>query len=284
VRPENIVLANGSDAAIKYLFDAYVSPGDRVLLTDPTFAMYPVYCAMFQAQPITVAYRADFSFPWEEFREHLSPGLRLAVLVNPNNPTGTALSASQVLTLAKDAAASDILFLVDEAYFYFYHETVIQQVRALPNLIVLRTFSKLCGLASARLGYAAVCSEIAANLRKVRSTFDVNGLAVKFGEKILDTPDLLPRLVQEVQEGRAFLAGKLTEKAIPHRTGQANFILIQCGVGRVTELIEGLKEAGILVAGGFTNPILRDYIRVTVGGKGVMKSFWKKFVMIWERT
>jgi histidinol-phosphate aminotransferase len=283
VLPENIVLSNGSDAAIKYIFDAYVSPGDRVLLTDPTFAMYPVYCRMFHAQPVTVGYRADFSFPWEEFWEQLAPGLRLAVIVNPNNPTGTALSAAQVLALAGQAAKSDILFLVDEAYFYFYPETVIREVANLPNLIVLRTFSKLCGMATARLGYAAACPEVAVNLENVRPSFDINGFAVRFGEAVLDTPDLLPGLVRDLKTGKAFLADKLVDKAIPHRVGQANFILIKCE-GRVAAVMEGLKESGILVSGGFNNPILRDYIRVTVGRRNVMKLFWEAFIPIWEKN
>ena len=155
--PENLILSNGSDGAIKYIFDAYVSPGDRILLADPTFAMYPVYCRMFEAEPLVVPYRPDLSFPWQEFLDQMVPGVRLAVVVNPNNPTGSALPASRIIEMIRHAARYKILLLVDEAYFYYYPETVIQAVKEFENLIVLRTFSKLCGMAALRLGYAAAC-------------------------------------------------------------------------------------------------------------------------------
>ena len=127
--PENLILSNGSDGAIKYIFDAYVSPGDRILLADPTFAMYPVYCRMFEAEPLVVPYRPDLSFPWQEFLDQMVPGVRLAVVVNPNNPTGSALPASRIIEMIRHAARYKILLVVDEAYFYYYPETVIQAVK-----------------------------------------------------------------------------------------------------------------------------------------------------------
>ncbi len=268
--PENLILSNGSDAAIKYIFDAYVSPGDRILLTDPTFAMYPVYCRMFEAEPLVVPYRPDLSFPWQEFLDQMVPGVRLAVVVNPNNPTGSALPASRIIEMIRHAARHKILLLVDEAYFYYYPETVIQAVKEFENLIVLRTFSKLCGMAALRLGYAAACPAVIENLRKVRPTFDINGLAVLFGAKLLEEPALIQGLIQAAREGKDFLMQKLSEAGIPYVAGEANFVLINCG-GRVDEIVNDLAEAKILVSGGFKHDFLKDYVRVTVGRKEVME-------------
>ncbi len=279
--PENIVLANGSDAAIKYIFDAYVAPGDQVLFTDPTFAMYPVYCRMFGADALSVPYRHDLTFPWEEFVDRMVPGVRLAVLVNPNNPTGQALPAAQVIEMIGLAAQNEILLLVDEAYFYYYPDTVIQAVTGFRNLIVLRTFSKLCGMAALRLGYAAACPEVIENLRKVRPAYDINGLAVLFGERLLDDPEIMRRLIREARVGKDYLVQKLSEASIPHREGSANFVLIKCR-GRVDAIVSGLAEAKILVSSGFTHGFLKDYVRVTVGSREVMERFWQAFIKLWK--
>jgi histidinol-phosphate aminotransferase len=278
--PEHLILSNGSDAAIKYIFDAYVSAGDRVLLTDPTFAMYPVYCRMFGAEAISVPYRPDLSFPWEEFIGRLVPGVRLAAVVNPNNPTGDALPRARLLELTDRADRCRTLLLVDEAYFYYYPETVIQAVKDFQNLVVLRTFSKLCGMATLRLGYAAACPEVIENLRKVRPTFDVNGLAVLFGEKLLGEPEIIQEMIQKDREGKDFLVQKLAAAGIPHHPGKANFVLINCH-GRVEKIIRALADEGILVSGGFKNEFLQDYIRVTTGSRTVMMKFWQVFSRIW---
>jgi histidinol-phosphate aminotransferase len=279
--PENILLSNGSDAAIKYIFDAYVSPGDRILLTDPTFAMYPVYGRMFGTDAISVPYRPDLTFPWEEFMDRMVPGVRLAVLVNPNNPTGYAVPAAQIIEMVAHAAQNEILLLVDEAYYYYYPDTVIQAVTGFRNLIVLRTFSKLCGMAALRLGYAAACPEIIGNLRKVRPTYDINGLAVLFGERLLDDPEIMRGLIREARVGKDYLVQKLSEAGIPHREGSANFVLIKCR-GRVNAIVSGLAEAKILVSSGFTHGFLKDYVRVTVGSREVMEQFWQAFIKLWK--
>lgn len=276
VSPENILLANGSDAAIKYIFDAYVTPQDQILLTDPTFAMYPVYCRMFAAEPLVVEYRPDLSFPLGAFKARLTADIRLAVIVNPNNPTGSVLPQRDLVALIAQAADQDILVILDEAYFYYYPETVIQQVKNFKNLIVLRTFSKLCGMAAARLGYATACPEIIDNLRKVRPTYDINGLAVWIGEKLLENPDIIQNSISETQAGKEFLVGKLAAAGIDHRSGEANFVLIKCK-GKVKEIMEKLADRKVLVSGGFKNTFLQDYIRVTVGSEAVMKRFWQTF-------
>jgi histidinol-phosphate aminotransferase len=279
---QNICLSNGSDAAIKYIFDAYVSAGDKILITNPTFAMYPVYCKLFKADPVVVNYGQDLAFPLRDFKKNLTAGIKMAVLVNPNNPIGSALEISEIVSIVKQAAKHNILILIDEAYFYFYPQTAIKYVNTFKNLIVLRTFSKLLGMASVRLGYAAAHPRIIENLIKVKPTFDVNGVAVLFGEAILDHPGIIAKLIKSAEEGRSFLINKLKNWKITFINGKANFILIKTGK-KTNKTISMLAHNKILVGGDFEQPFLKDYIRVTIGAKPQMEKFWKVFIKCLNR-
>ena len=282
LRPENISLGNGSDGVIKNIFEVFVGKGDRVLMTDPTFAMYPIYCRMFQARARSVPYRVDLAFPYDEFSSRLVPGVRLAILVNPNNPTGTALAPERVLTLARKARRHGTLFLVDEAYFYFCPKTLMPWVGKPDNLIVLRTFSKLCGLAAGRLGYAAASPDIVHALRSTKSVFDVNSLSVFFAERLLREPALLGRLRAEARDGKEWILSRLRREGVPHVAGEANFILIECGPQAVARLVRMLARRKVLVSGGFPHEGLRGCIRVTTGSRSAMAGFWRNFLPMWR--
>jgi len=282
VQPENICISNGSDSAIKYVFDAYISSGDQVLITDPTFAMYPVYCEMFNSVPTVVPYREDLSFPLDEFLKAICQDIRLTVLVNPNNPTGVAISRSDFLNIINRCWDNDVLLIVDEAYFYYYDETFIQDIKAYNNLIVLRTFSKVCALASARIGYAAASPEIIQNLNKVRPTYDVNGFAVLFAEEILDAPQLIEQEIENAREGKDFLLNQLRQNNVECMAGEGNFVLIKCP-GFVKKLIAALRQENILVSGGFKQGFLKDYLRITVGNIQTMQQFCDAFFTLWNK-
>lgn len=281
LKPENICLSNGSDGAIKYIFDAFVSKGDKILLTDPTFAMYPVYCKMFNAEPVTIEYNSDLSFPLESFQKKMSDDIKIAVVVNPNNPTGSVVPPHDLIGMVKTAADNDVLMIIDEAYFYFYPESLIGNVEKYDNLIILRTFSKLCGLAALRLGYVAASPGIIENLRKVKPTFDVNGMAVLFAEKLINNPDIIKILIENTNRGKQYLIDKLLAEQIEHKAGHGNFILIKCNE-MANDIMKRLAEKGILVNGGFKQSFLKDYIRVTVGSQKTMGHFWKSFIAIWN--
>ncbi|MGE5606052.1 MAG: pyridoxal phosphate-dependent aminotransferase, partial [Bacteroidota bacterium] len=192
---ENICLTNGSDSAIKYVFDAYISRGDKVLYANPTFAMYPVYCKSHGADEVVVDYKNDLSFPKKEFVEHLmNDQINLAIIVNPANPTGSILTKDDLLEILDITKKKDVLLIIDEAYFYFHPETLIQEIKRYNNLVVLRTFSKLCSIAAARIGYVTASEEIVKNIYKVKPSYDVNILAILLANKLLDNTRILEQL------------------------------------------------------------------------------------------
>ena len=282
IADDNICLSNGSDSAIKYIFDAYISPDDKVLFTDPTFAMYPVYCQMAGAKSILFPYEQDFSFSVEDFCSLIDDTLKMVVIVNPNNPIGTAIPVPDLLRIIGKCAEYGILAVVDEAYYYFYNKTMINLVNQYDNLIVLRTFSKLCGLANVRLGYAATNPMITSHLHKVKPTFDVNGFAVFIAEKLLDSKDIIQNKIEEINKGKFYIKKKLLENGFDFHLGEANFVIIKCP-GSVPDVVKKMHKRNILVSGGFKQEYLNDYIRVTIGNTDIMKKFWVVFSeMVWE--
>jgi histidinol-phosphate aminotransferase len=271
---ENILITNGSDAAIKHLFDAYIDVDDVVLMTDPTFAMYPVYSQISQARKISIPYKQDLSFPFDAFLKALqSHKPRMAVVVNPNNPTGSCLDPEKIQLLAEICCRQDTLFVVDEAYYHYLDETAVTLVRKFDNIVVLRTFSKLCGMAGLRLGYAVAPDSIISAMQKIIPTFDVNCLAVKLAKALLNRPDILKNQLLTIDEGKKWLIYRLEEKKIPYISGYSNFVLIDCGEN--SSLVAGfLKKNGILVGAGFKQSFLQNYIRVTLAGPKSMGIFW----------
>ena len=278
---ENIFLSNGSDGAIKQIFDAYISPGDNVLLTDPTFAMYDVYCDMYEAKKIVIPYNSDLSFPTEKYIKNITKKNKMAVIVNPNNPTGSMINQKYLDIVARKVLENDALLVVDEAYYYFTPETFIDKVKKYKNLIILRTFSKLCGIASCRLGFAAASCEIINNLKKVKPTYDVNGIGVLIADAILSEKGLIKKMIEESKKGEKYLEEKLLDAGINHIPGHANFILINCN-NKVNYFMKELAEKKILVNGEFKQDYLKNFIRVTVGPKDLMEKFWEAFIEIWK--
>lgn len=282
---ENICIGNGSDAIIKNIFEAYIEPNDKVIFTDPTFAMYPIYCNIFNAKPCIIEYKSCVSFPESRFMNALyTNDVKMAVIIYPNNPTGHAASKAFLRRAIERAHDLDILMVVDEAYHFYYRKSVADLIKKYNNLIVLRTFSKFFGIASLRMGFGMACPEIIENLRKVQSTFDLNGIAALFGDRLLDAfPEATDRIYSDYSNNKCYLEDKLADSNIVFQSGEANFILIDCG-DRVNDIKDKLAEKKILVGGGFKQDILKKYLRVTIGKKEHMETFWKAFIDIWGKN
>ena len=167
---ENLLLAAGSDAAIKTVFETFISPGDTVLHSDPTYAMYYVYCKMFGANEELMSYERGVQLPKldlasiKEKIEKTKP--KLVCLPNPDSPTGTVLTPDQILGLLQSCQSHEAFLLIDEAYYPFYSETALPHVRDHQNLLVTRTFAKAWSCAGLRIGYLAGHSTVMPYLKK----------------------------------------------------------------------------------------------------------------------
>lgn len=272
--PEQVLLTAGSDAAIKALYHAYVRPGDTVVMLDPSYAMYPVYARMFQARICSIAFDESLVLDVARLVRSVVPGVRLVMLANPNQPTGTLLPEPVLRDLAERTQEVGALLAVDEAYYPFSRTTVLPWIREMPHVVVVRTFSKAAGLAGLRIGFVVGHAQVLANLFKVRSTYDVNSLAILCASQILAHPEIIEDYVAEVEAGKQVLAQRAEALDLVPLPSAANFLLLRvahrCEPAR---LVEALRLLGCLVKGPFSAPGLCACIRVTLGPPALMEAF-----------
>src|ERR1700693_4270869 len=174
--PAQVLLTNGVDEAIHLLSSTYLDPGDEALIVTPTFAMYAIFAQAEGARIVEVRAGDNFTFPEKDLLGQLSPRTRLIAVANPNNPTGAAVAGNVLIQIAQ--AAPQAAVLVDEAYFEFHGETVINQPRQIENLFVARTFSKAYGLAGLRIGILTGEARQMTMVRRVASPYNVNAAAL----------------------------------------------------------------------------------------------------------
>jgi histidinol-phosphate aminotransferase len=271
-RPELIVPGHGIQALIATVAHAFIDPGDAVVVPSPTYGLY--------AQVSEAAGARVERVPGREHRHDVEAlataagrvGARLIWLCDPNNPTGSLLTADEWTSLV--AALPDRCALViDEAYAeYVRPELRVQReddVEAGRPVIVLRTFSKIFGLAGLRLGYAVVHESLAPFLDVVQEPFNVNRAALAAGCASLRRSDLVAERRRENEEARETLARLLTEQGFEPFPSAANFLLVYAG-GDDLALAEALLRRGFLVRPGqdFGMP---GYLRVTIGPLPLMK-------------
>ncbi len=233
----NLMLAAGSDAGIKSLYEMFVSEGDQVVLLSPTYAMYSVYSKMFGAEVVGFGYGRDLSLDTDALLSAIGPRVSLVAIANPNSPTGTVIEQETLLKIVGKARDAGAVVLIDEAYHPFYPRTIMPYIREYDNLVVTRTFSKAYGVASLRLGYIAGSESMIDLLMKIQPMYEVNGVAVHFGCYILDHLDVVDRYVRQVEEGKHYLEAEMEALGFYTYPTYANFMLIRVEDERLREVV-----------------------------------------------
>ncbi len=281
--PAHIGLFNGVDAAIHAVFQAFGSPGDRLLTTSPTFGYYTP-CARMQGMAIeAIPYRLpDFGFPFEAIRaaleaqEAAAAAPRILLICNPNNPTGTRLAPERILELA--AAAPDTLVVVDELYEAFTGDSVLPlaDFAAAPNLLVLRSLAKTAGLAGLRIGFAIGAPALVERVGRVCGPYDINSFAVTAAHAALADQAYVDAYVAEVLRARDQLLSQLRQAGVRHHAAGGNYLLLW--PRRSAEAVEAdLRQAGILVRSMAGKPLIDGSLRVSLGTGEQMERFWEAY-------
>jgi histidinol-phosphate aminotransferase len=256
------------DEAIHVLFETFLDASDELLLPVPTYTMYEVYGSATDARVIAVQADADLMFPYEKLLNAIAPRTKVIAIANPNSPSGSAATREQLLELARRAPQAVVL--VDEAYFHFHGETVMDLVGSVPNLFVARTFSKAYGLAGLRLGLLAGPAELMRWVRRVLSPYSVNSLALACLPAALGDTEYLNWYAGEVLAARSEFEAALDAGKARRWPSRTNFILVEIGA-KHAEFVRMMRAAGVLVRDRSSDPGCDGRVRITIGTREQMK-------------
>jgi len=264
---DRIVAGNGSDEIIDLLIRVAVEPGrGHVLAFQPCFNIYRLQSKLCDVAFRQIALRSDFTFPMQELLAAVNEATAMVFLTTPDNPSGFAPPVKEVLDL-HHRLPEDCLLVVDEAYMDFAvpqeNYSILSLASRTPNLVVLRTFSKLYGLAGLRLGYGIMPARLADYLLRVKLPFSVNVLAEAAGIAALDDDAFRSETIRTVVQGREMLTYALGEMGFLVYPSQANFILVKPTMA-ASELFEKLLRRGIIIR-PLSSYDLTDHLRISIG-------------------
>ncbi len=268
IASEQVALTNGVDEAIHVLFEAFLDDGDELLLPVPTYTMYEVYASATDARVVTIQAVDDLQFPFDRLLASITPRTKIIAIANPNSPSGSTATRQQILECARRAPHA--IVLVDEAYFHFHGETVIDLIGEIPNLIVARTFSKAFGLAGLRVGVLAAPVELMQWIRRVLSPYSVNSVALACLPAALADTTYLNWYVNEVLTARDEFESALKAAKLRYWPSRANFILVDIGP-RHREFVQAMLSAGVLVRDRSNDPGCDGRVRITIGTREQMR-------------
>lgn len=260
--PEQFVIGNGSNEIIELLGHAFVGPGDEVVMGAPAFVVYKLVTLLFGAKAIEVPLR-DWTHDLSAIASAITSRTKLVYVCSPNNPTGTANGAAELLEFARNLP-DHVVGVFDEAYAE-YLETAPDfrpVIAAGKKIVCLRTFSKIYGLASLRIGYGYAAPDVCALLNRVRQPFNVNAIAQAAAVAALDDGEFAAKCVRENRAGLSQLEAGCRQLGLEIVPSVANFMLVRVGDG--ARVFDFLQRRGVIV-----RPVksygLPEWVRVTVG-------------------
>lgn len=264
VLPDQIFFGHGSNEIIALLGHVYLERGTNIVMSAQAFVVYKLVASLYEADTISVPMR-DFTHDLDAMLKAITPQTRIVFVANPNNPTGTMVDGAAIERFMQKLP-DHVIAVFDEAYIELLspdqQPDTLQYVKQKRNVFVLRTFSKIYGLAGLRVGYAVAPSEGVALLHRVRQPFNVNAMAQAAALAALDDDPHVERTRDMVRDGLAYLRRELTGMGLECVPSVANFILVKVGRGR--ELFEALRKKKVIVRP--MDPYgLPEYLRITVG-------------------
>jgi histidinol-phosphate aminotransferase len=275
VEPANVIAGNGSDELLSILTRCFVGPADRVAFPVPTYSLYDTLIQIQDGVPARVDFPPDFSLP-ESLAEQ---NAALTFLCNPNAPSGTLAPLDVIEKLARRAKG---IVVVDEAYVDFAESegaSALPLIGRLPNLVVLRSFSKSFSLAGMRIGLAFASEEIIAGMMKVKDSYNLNRLSLVAATAALTDMAWMNRNARRIQRSRKRLSAALTRMGYEVYPSHANFILARRRDRNLKGVYEALKRRKILVR-YFDTPGLRDCLRITIGAPKEVRALLQELAAV----
>ncbi len=278
--PAQFVVGNGSNEILELLGHVFLRPGDEVVMGNPAFVVYKLVTLLFGGRPVEVPLK-QWAHDLPAMAAAITPRTKLVFVASPNNPTGATNRAEDLLAFAR-ALPEHVVFAFDEAYAEYLDQPpdlrpLISEGR---KVIGLRTFSKIFGLASLRVGYGYASPALAALLNRVRQPFNVNAIGQAAAIAALDDAAFAARNAADNRAGLAQLGAGLRALGLETAPSQANFLLVRVGDGG--RVFAALQQRGVIV-----RPVkpygLPEWIRVTVGTAGQNERFLRELAAVLGR-
>ena len=264
VQTANLILGNGSNEIIEFVGHAYMAPGVDVVVSQYCFAVYPLVTKLFGANLVSVPAK-DYAHDLPAMLKAITPGTRVVFVANPNNPTGTLASKDELRRLV-EAIPANVLLALDEAYIEFLDDPAdfVAEIRdgRRPNVLLMRTFSKIFGLAGLRLGYGIAHPDLISAFEKIRQPFNINAIAQAGALAALDDDNHTRRTHENNSAGLRFFEAACRDLKLEIIPSAANFFLVKVGAGQ--KVFEALQREGVITRpmGGYQLP---EFIRISIG-------------------
>jgi histidinol-phosphate aminotransferase len=258
----NVVLGNGSNEIIEFLGHAFLKPGDEVVTAKHAFAVYTLMAQLFGAKTVEVN-DPGYTHDLEAMLAAITPRTRQVFIANPNNPTGTLVGQAEIdAFMAK--VPDHVVVIFDEAYYEFLDNApdVLKYVREGRNVVVMRTFSKIQGLAALRIGYGLAPAKLADVLQKTRQPFNANAIAQAGAVAGIADEDHMRKTRELTNEGRDYFQSEFAAMGLEFVPSYANFVLVRVGDG--DGVFKALLKTGVIVR-AMRSYKLPEWIRVSVG-------------------
>jgi histidinol-phosphate aminotransferase len=279
VATEELLLTNGGDDALRVFFDTFVDAGSHVLICEPTFPMYRYYSEIYGARIDVCRYDSAMRFPLADVVKKLKQKPRVFFLANPNNPTGTLVSLSDMKTILEAAPRTAVVF--DEAYAEFSGLTTIPWIGKYPNLFVARTFSKAAGLAGLRLGAVIARADSLDLLRRAMPPYPINLAALVSAVAAVRDKKTLCGFVRGILKTRQWFSNELNKMGVFTFPSAGNFLLANFGPGGPA-LFAKLEKKGILLRER-TKAIGSGFVRIGIGTRDEMETLVREIRKLGEK-
>lgn len=276
--PANFVLGNGTNEVLEILAHAYLDPGDPVVFSEGAFIVYHIVSQLTSCE-IRRAPMRDYHQDLDAMADLVCEKTKIVFIANPNNPTGTAVGEGKLREFL-EKIPRNTLVVMDEAYSHYAHledyPDAAGMLGEFPNLVAMRTFSKVYGLAGLRVGYGVADEEVAQAMESVREPFNVNSLALVAAQAALGDTEHVERSVAVNAEGREYFVYELSAMGLPFVPTQGNFIMVE--VGEAMGVYEALLREGVIVrpVAGYGFP---RHLRISIGtpeeNDAVIKALYK---------
>lgn len=279
VEPENLTVTNGSDMGLRYIMETFGETGKDVVTVSPSFEMYWVNCNILGYHHVPVPYEPDMTIKIDNILNAINENTRIIALLNPNNPIGNVYTQEEINRVVEKAKQVGAVVIIDEAYHYYYPNTFLRTALKNDNVIILRTFSKAFSIPALRLGIIISNPQLIHYINNAKLTFDANSVALLFGEKLLDHPEILQNIVDSESQGKSYTLNELSKKGYVCRDCKGNYIFVK-PKHEARKVANRLATEKKVLVHPYRNDLLKDYLRVSVGSVESMKIFLNAFFEI----